>query len=76
MYVFTVEFEKGEDPHILLTGTWNTANTAKLALSPNTEVLAIAHGSSLSFYSTIDGSLDNTIEDIFLGIFLIFYCIK
>ncbi|XP_076169401.1 transducin beta-like protein 2 isoform X3 [Ptiloglossa arizonensis] len=67
LYDTKIEFEKGEDPHILLTGTWNTANTAKLALSPNTEVLAIAHGSSLSFYSTIDGSLDNTIEDIFLG---------
>lgn len=38
-------------------------------LSPNTEVLVISHGSSLSFYSTITGLLDTTIEDIFLGIF-------
>ncbi|XP_053997904.1 transducin beta-like protein 2 [Hylaeus anthracinus] len=67
LYNTKIEYMKGEDPHVLLTGTWDTAATARLALSPNTEVLAIAHGSSLSFYSTIDGSLDNTIEDIFLG---------
>ncbi|XP_076635172.1 transducin beta-like protein 2 [Colletes latitarsis] len=67
LYDTKIEFAKGEDPHLLLTGTWESAATAKVALSPNTEVLAIAHGSSLSFYSTIDGLLDNTIEDIFMG---------
>lgn len=65
-----VEFEKGEDPHLLQTGPWENTTTANIALSPNTEVLAIAHGSSLSFYSTITGLLDATIEDIFLGFFL------
>ncbi|XP_076670793.1 RNA guanylyltransferase and 5'-phosphatase mRNA capping enzyme [Andrena cerasifolii] len=67
LYNTKIEFEKGEDPHVLLTGTWDTAATANIALSPNSEVVAIAHGSSLSFYSTITGSLDNTIEDIFEG---------
>ncbi|XP_076243383.1 transducin beta-like protein 2 isoform X2 [Calliopsis andreniformis] len=66
-YNTKIEFEKGEDPHILLTNTWDTAANASIALSPNAEVLAIAHGSSLSFYSTITGLLDTTIEDIFLG---------
>lgn len=69
IYTYIVEFEKGEDPHILQTGPWESTITANIALSPNTEVLAIAHGSSLSFYSTITGLLDTTIEDIFLGIF-------
>jgi len=64
---FLVEFEKGEDPHVLMTGTWNTTAPASLALSPNAEVLVIAHGSSISFYSTITGVLDTIIEDIFLG---------
>ncbi|XP_050469387.1 transducin beta-like protein 2 isoform X3 [Bombus huntii] len=67
LYDIKIEFEKGEDPHILQTGPWESTITANIALSPNTEVLAIAHGSSLSFYSTITGLLDTTIEDIFLG---------
>lgn len=66
-YDTKIEFEKGEDPHVLLTGTWDGTTPTSLALSPNAEVLVIAHGSSLSFYSMISGSLDNTIEDIFLG---------
>lgn len=64
---FSVEFEKGEDPHVLMTGTWSNTTPASLALSPNAEVLVIAHGSSISLYSTITGVLDSTIEDIFLG---------
>ncbi|XP_012150928.1 transducin beta-like protein 2 isoform X4 [Megachile rotundata] len=67
LYNTNVEFKKGEDPRILQIGLWENAATANIALSPNTEVLAIAHGSSLSFYSTITGLLDNTIEDIFQG---------
>ncbi|XP_071581319.1 transducin beta-like protein 2 [Temnothorax nylanderi] len=70
-YNTKIEFEKGEDPHVLMTGTWNTTTVseipASLALSPNAEVLVIAHGSSLSFYSAITGALDTTTEDIFLG---------
>lgn len=67
LYNTNVEYKKGENPRILQVGLWETATSANIALSPNTEVLAIAHGSSLSFYSTITGLLDNTIEDIFQG---------
>ncbi|CAL7940479.1 unnamed protein product [Xylocopa violacea] len=67
LYDIKIEFEKGEDPHKLQTGPWENTTTANIALSPNNEVLAIAHGSSLSFYSTITGLLDYTIEDIFMG---------
>lgn len=67
--MFIVEFEKGEDPHVLQTVQWENTSIANIMLSPNTEVLVISHGSSLSFYSTITGLLDTTIEDIFLGIF-------
>lgn len=65
--LFSVEYEKGEDPHLLMTGTWDNTTPASLALSPNAEVLVIAHGSSISFYSTITGALDTTIQDIFVG---------
>lgn len=66
-FLFSVEFEKGEDPHLLMTGTWDNTTAASLALSPNAEVLVIAHGLSISFYSTITGILDTTIQDIFAG---------
>lgn len=69
--MFIVEFEKGEDPHVLQTVQWENTTIANIMLSPNSEVLVISHGSSLSFYSTITGLLDTTIEDIFLGIFSI-----
>ncbi|KMQ94257.1 mrna-capping enzyme [Lasius niger] len=65
-YDIKIEYEKGEDPHLLMTGTWDNTTPASLALSPNAEVLVIAHGSSISFYSTITGALDTTIQDIFV----------
>ncbi|XP_050453399.1 transducin beta-like protein 2 isoform X2 [Cataglyphis hispanica] len=65
-YDIKIEFEKGEDPHLLMTGTWDNTTPASLALSPNAEVLVIAHGSSISFYSTITGVLDTIIQDIFV----------
>ncbi|KAL6433233.1 hypothetical protein ACFW04_006445 [Cataglyphis niger] len=65
-YDIKIEFEKGEDPHLLMTGTWDNMTPASLALSPNAEVLVIAHGSSISFYSTITGVLDTIIQDIFV----------
>ncbi|XP_070154095.1 transducin beta-like protein 2 isoform X2 [Polyergus mexicanus] len=65
-YDIKIEFEKGEDPHLLMTGIWDNTAPASLALSPNAEVLVIAHGSSISFYSTITGVLDTTIQDIFI----------
>ncbi|XP_072758878.1 transducin beta-like protein 2 isoform X3 [Anoplolepis gracilipes] len=65
-YDIKIEFEKDEDPHLLITGIWENTTPASLALSPNAEVLVIAHGSSISFYSTITGVLDTTIQDIFI----------
>uniref|UniRef100_A0A1B6D5Z2 Transducin beta-like protein 2 n=1 Tax=Clastoptera arizonana TaxID=38151 RepID=A0A1B6D5Z2_9HEMI len=63
-----IEFEKGEDPHLLKTGSYkNLSNSAHLALSPNGEVLAIATGSSLYFFSTITGDCDKTISNIYNG---------
>ncbi|XP_047369119.1 transducin beta-like protein 2 isoform X5 [Vespa velutina] len=64
-YDTKIEFEKGEDPHVLMTGLWDVTTPANIAVSPNGEVLVITHGSSLSFYNNVTGSLDNTIKDIF-----------
>lgn len=66
-HLLLVDFAKGECPHALTCGTWKSEAPACLVLSPNAEVLAIAHKSSVSFYSTLTGTLDTTIEDIFGG---------
>ncbi|XP_014298283.1 transducin beta-like protein 2 isoform X3 [Microplitis demolitor] len=64
LYDTKIEFEKGEDPHFILSGTWENVTPTKMVMSPNGEVIVITHGSSLSFYSGISGKLDTTIEDI------------
>lgn len=38
-----------------------------MALSPNAEVLAIATYNNLSLFSTLGGTLDYTIENIYSG---------
>jgi len=63
-----VEYKKGEDPHLKITGKYEqTSGSAKIALSPNAEVVAIATSNSIAFYSTLTGQLDATIENVFTG---------
>ncbi|KAF2895535.1 hypothetical protein ILUMI_10640 [Ignelater luminosus] len=63
-----VDYKKGEDPHLKITSKYEqTSRNARIALSPNAEVVAIATWNSLSFYSTHTGRLDGTIENIFSG---------
>ncbi|KAF5270605.1 hypothetical protein FQA39_LY01343 [Lamprigera yunnana] len=63
-----VDYKRGEDPRLQITGKYkNNGNGAKIALSPNAEVVAIATSSSISFFSTTTGELHNTIENIFNG---------
>lgn len=63
-----IEFEKGEDPHLLLSGNYKPfGNSAHLALSPNGEVVAIATGSNLHLFSTHTGICDKTISNVYSG---------
>lgn len=63
-----MDYKKGEDPHLKITGKYEqTSGNARIALSPNAEVVVIATSNSLSFYSTHTGRLDGTIENIFSG---------
>ena len=65
---FSVEYKKGEDPHLKITGKYHQAAPHSLiALSPNAEVVVIATGSSLAFYSTLTGHHDYTIDNIYSG---------
>lgn len=61
-----VEFEKGEDPHLCVTGKYNAISAAAhLALSPNGEVVAIATGATLSLYSALSGVCDKVIDNVY-----------
>nr|CAD7196822.1 unnamed protein product [Timema douglasi] len=68
-YNTKIEFQKGEDPHLLITGKYNhkSAGPSHVAISPNGEVVVVADGGSLSFYSVLTGECDNTIRDIYSG---------
>jgi hypothetical protein len=64
----SVEYKKGEDPHLKMTGKYQQAGAHSLiALSPNAEVVVIATGNSLAFYSALTGHHDYTIDNIYSG---------
>nr|CAH7755895.1 unnamed protein product [Callosobruchus chinensis] len=61
-----VSYKLGQDAQCLKTGMYEQAsNNALIALSPNAEVLAIASGADLYFYSTLSAKLDYTIENVY-----------
>jgi WD40 repeat protein len=63
-----IEYKKGEDPHLKMTGKYQQAGAHSLiALSPNAEVVVIATGNSLAFYSALTGHHDYTIDNIYSG---------
>ncbi|XP_075220403.1 transducin beta-like protein 2 isoform X4 [Lycorma delicatula] len=64
-----IEFEKGEDPHLLLTSQYKSSNSpiVNLSLSPNGEVVAISSGSTLMFFSAVSGQCDKIIHDVYTG---------
>ncbi|XP_044730908.1 transducin beta-like protein 2 isoform X2 [Chrysoperla carnea] len=66
VYNINVEYNKGEDPHLIITGHYeNQGGSTRLALSPNAEVLVIATYNTLLFFDVTTGELDNEINDIF-----------
>lgn len=60
-----VEFEKGEDPHLLVTGKYAGSGPALITLSPNGEVVAIATGVSMALFSALTGTCDKVIDNIY-----------
>ncbi|RZC41645.1 transducin beta-like protein 2 [Asbolus verrucosus] len=68
LFNINIEYKKGETPHLKITGKYQQAgNHSLIALSPNAEVVAIATGNSLAFYSTLTGHHDYTIDNIYSG---------
>nr|CAI5860222.1 unnamed protein product [Callosobruchus analis] len=61
-----VSYKLGQDAQCIKTGTYEQASSnALIALSPDAEVLVIASGADLYFYSTLTGKLDYTIENVY-----------
>lgn len=68
IYNIQIEYQKGESPHLLTTGTYEVTNIPPhIAISPNGEVVIVTSYNSLLFYDTATGELDNEIEEIFEG---------
>ncbi|KAJ8922903.1 hypothetical protein NQ315_001445 [Exocentrus adspersus] len=68
LYDTKVNYKLGEDVRIVRTGKYEQASSHSLiALSPNSEVIVIATFNTLSFYSTLSGDLDYTIENVYSG---------
>ncbi|CAH0563725.1 unnamed protein product [Brassicogethes aeneus] len=66
LYDTKIEYKRGEDPRVRTTGKYQTiGNTAKIALSPNAEVVVISASSTLYFFSALTGVLDMKIDNVF-----------
>lgn len=65
---FPVSYKQGQDARLVRTGKYEqSGSNALIALSPNAEVIAIATFNSLQLFSTLSGTLDHTIENIYSG---------
>uniref|UniRef100_A0A8D0UEH5 Transducin beta like 2 n=1 Tax=Sus scrofa TaxID=9823 RepID=A0A8D0UEH5_PIG len=61
-----VEYKKQQDPYLLRTGRFQEASTmpCRLALSPDSQVLALACGTSIHLYSTRRGEEEERFEQV------------
>ncbi|EAT37035.1 AAEL010937-PA [Aedes aegypti] len=68
IYNTNIEYQKGEMPRCLMTGTYEPTSAASLvAITPSGEVIAIATGKSVQFYNATNGTFEGSIEDMCSG---------
>ena len=67
-FCFKVDYVRGQEAKILLTGKLTTAGPSLIALSPDSYSVAVSVSSQLSFYSGLDGECLQTIENVANGI--------
>jgi mRNA-capping enzyme len=66
IFKIRVEYQKGEDPKLMMTGSYEMKAVAPLvAISPMCEIVAISCGRSVHFYSALTGNLEGKIEHIY-----------
>ena len=69
IYTYLVDYARGQDAKILLTGKLTTAGPSLIALSPDSYSIAVSVNSQLNFYSALDGECLQTIENVANGSF-------
>jgi hypothetical protein len=64
--LFSVEYQKGEDPHLLQTGKFESISQEgnHVALSPDGLLVVCTSGSTASFYSVETGKCESVIHEI------------
>lgn len=64
MFYTNVEFRKGTFLRLKVSGLYAGNDPPKVALSPDSHVVAVASGNRLSIFSTLDADLLHVIEDV------------
>lgn len=65
---FTVQYTKGEDPHLLKTGKFNSeGKKSRIALSPDGQVICLSCDSTLTIINALTGEVDKIIRNVYSG---------
>jgi WD40 repeat protein len=72
MRCILVEYQKGEDPHLLQTGKFETTSSEgnHVAISPDGLLVVCTTGSSASFFSVETGKCETVIHEIHNGMLI------
>lgn len=64
---FKVDYERGQDPTIIITGQLDTIGHSLIALSPDSYSIAVSIENKLCFYNTLNAKCDISIENVCVG---------
>ena len=68
MFYFLVEYKKGQDPSLLMTGVYSGHHSNMfIAISPDGYVVAISMGRSIGIFNTTTGELEELLENVHSG---------
>ena len=63
-----MEYKKGQDPTMLITGVYSGHhNNMFIAISPDGYVVAISMGRSIGIFNTTSGELEELLENVHSG---------
>ena len=68
-FLLKVDFERGQEAELLLTGNIKEEGSSLIALSPDSYTIAIASNKTLSFFSAITAKCEEFIENVCNGNF-------
>ena len=59
-----VEYQKQQDPKLLLTGDYDHSGESVIAIAPDGRTVAIATGADITLYSALTGEKENYFQDV------------